>query len=150
MLGRKLKVIEFNCRFGDPEAMNVLSILKSDLAGVCEDIAGGTLGDVKFRKQATVCKYVVPVGYGVKSTGGRRLSINEKKIKSRGAILYFAAVNEEGGEIFTTSSRSAGIVGIGSSIAEAEGICEEAIGHISGEHIYHRRDIGTSGLIEGN
>ena len=148
MLGRDLKVIEFNCRFGDPEAMNVLSILESDLAGVCQDIVRGRLGDVKFSGQATVCKYIVPEGYGVKSTAGQRLTIDEEKIKSLGAVLYYAAVNEEAGEIFTTSSRSVGVIGIADTISEAERICEEAVESVRGEHIYHRRDIGTSGLIE--
>jgi phosphoribosylamine--glycine ligase len=148
MLGRELKVIEFNCRFGDPEAMNVLSILGSDMGGVCESIIDSSIGKVSFGKKATVCKYVVPVGYGTRSKSGQRLEVDEERISNMGAHLYYAAVNEEAGRIFTTTSRSVGIVGLADTIVKAESICEEAIGHISGEHIYHRRDIGTAGLIE--
>jgi phosphoribosylamine--glycine ligase len=148
MLGRELKVIEFNCRFGDPEAMNVLSIIDSDLGDVCESIVDGSLGKVSFENKATVCKYVAPEGYGISSKSGQRLAVDEKGISDLGALLYYAAVNEEGSQIFTTTSRSVGIVGLADTIDEAESICEEAIGHVSGEHIYHRSDIGTSGLIE--
>lgn len=148
MLGRELKVIEFNCRFGDPEAMNVLSIIESDMSEVCESIVDGSLGKVSFENKATVCKYVVPEGYGISSKSGQRLAVDEKKISDMGALLYYAAVNEKDGEIFTTTSRSVGVVGISDAIDDAEAKCEEAISHISGEHIYHRSDIGTSGLIE--
>jgi phosphoribosylamine--glycine ligase len=148
MLGRELKVIEFNCRFGDPEAMNVLSIIDSDMGEVCESIVDGSLGKVDFKNRATVCKYVVPEGYGIKSESGQRLEVDEKGISDLGAHLYYAAVNEEAGQIFTTTSRSVGVVGVADRIHDAERTCEEAISHISGEHIYHRRDIGTAGLIE--
>ena len=58
-------VIEFNARFGDPEAMNVLSLLESDMTEIMIRITEGTLseGSVTFSKEATVCKYLVPEGY---------------------------------------------------------------------------------------
>jgi phosphoribosylamine--glycine ligase len=149
MVGRELKLIEFNCRFGDPEAMNVLSIMKSDMEGICEDIIDGSLGKVDFYNKATVCKYVVPKGYGIKSIPGQKLKVDEKRINALGAIVYYAAVNEEGGQITTTTSRSAGVVGIADSIEEAERTCEEALKNVKGEQVYHRKDIGTKELIDG-
>ena len=64
MLTGTVKVIEYNARFGDPEAMNVLSILESDFLSICISMVDGNLKnqDVSFEKLATVCKYVVPVG----------------------------------------------------------------------------------------
>ena len=59
-----VKLIEYNARFGDPEAMNLLSLLDTDFASVCSDIVNGNLGSVNFRKEASVCKYIVPEGYG--------------------------------------------------------------------------------------
>jgi phosphoribosylamine--glycine ligase len=58
-------VIEFNARFGDPEALNVLSILKTDFIAICNAIAKEKLEQlpIKFANLATVCKYSVPVGY---------------------------------------------------------------------------------------
>ena len=59
------KIIEYNARLGDPEAMNVLQILKTDLVDICQAVINGTLDKLKveFENQATVCKYVVPEGY---------------------------------------------------------------------------------------
>jgi len=57
-----LRLLEYNARFGDPEAMNVLPILKTDFVDLCRAVIDGTLGEsaVEFEKKATVCKYIVP------------------------------------------------------------------------------------------
>ncbi len=62
-----VKLIEYNARFGDPEAMNILPLLRTDFIDVCRAIIDGTLDrlDIVFEKKATVCKYVVPKGYGL-------------------------------------------------------------------------------------
>ena len=57
------KLVEYNARFGDPEAMNVLPLLKTDFVEICKDIIDGTLKKAHFEKKATVCKYIVPKGY---------------------------------------------------------------------------------------
>ncbi len=146
--GNTLKLIEFNCRFGDPEAMNVLSIIKTPMSEVCEGIIDGKLGKVEFEHKATVCKYVVPVGYGLTKTSEQRIAVDEKRISREGALLYYAAVNERDGAVYTTSSRSLGVVGAADTIEDAERICEKAVSLISGKGLYHRRDIGTRELIE--
>ncbi len=148
MKGREIKLIEFNCRFGDPEAMNVLTLLESDFLDICQRIAEGRLKDAKFSRLASVCKYVVPKGYGVSPAEPAEIKIDEPAIEREGAILYYAAVNEENGKIYTTTSRSVAVVGVAESLEEAERIAEAGISHIKGEHIYHRRDIGTKELIE--
>ncbi|HIH01583.1 TPA: phosphoribosylamine--glycine ligase [Thermoplasmata archaeon] len=143
------KVVEFNARFGDPEAMNVLSILESDFAAVCEKMAGGGVApsDAVFRSTSTVCKYVVPEGYGTKPMAGEKISIDEESIARMGAVLYYANVNEKDGALFTTTSRSAGIVGVADSVEDAEMIAENAIRHVSGR-IAVRHDIGKKDLLE--
>ncbi len=143
------KVIEFNARFGDPEAMNVLSLIDSDFVDVCEKMASGGLSDadVHFMDKATVCKYVVPEGYGVKSIAGERMLVDEKAIADEGAVLYYANVDSKDGVVYTTSSRSAGVVGIADSIEGAEEIAERAIGHISGR-LSVRHDIGKRHVLD--
>ena len=143
------KVVEFNARFGDPEAMNVLTILDGDFAVVCEQMAGGDLlsSSVSFAQKATVCKYVVPEGYGTKPLAGEEIRIDEDAIRNEGAVLYFANVNADDGRILTTTSRSAGIVGTAGEIEDAERIAENAIAHVSGR-IAVRRDIGKRAMIE--
>lgn len=144
------KVIEFNARFGDPEAMNVLPVLESDFLGICNDIVAGSLSTskVKFQKKATVCKYVVPEGYGTKSKSGHEIRVDESGVVSEGAHLYYANVNEEGGKILTTSSRSIGVVGIEDTIDRAEEVCEKGLKHISGDAVYVRHDVGKRELIQ--
>lgn len=136
------KVIEFNARFGDPEAMNVLPLLKGDFVRICEKMADGSVGkkDAEFLPKASVCKYVVPEGYGTKSLAGEEIRVDEGAISKEGALLYYASVNEKDGKIYTTSSRSVGIVGISESIADAERIAENALKHVSGK-IDVRHDI---------
>ena len=138
------KVIEFNARFGDPEAMNVLSLIESNFLDVCQDMAEGRLGGARaaFAKKATVCKYVVPVGYGTESKVGSEITVDEKALEAEGARIYYAAVNEKGpGTVLTTGSRAIGVVGIAGDIGRAEESCEKALGHLRGEY-FVRHDIG--------
>ncbi|WP_292460051.1 phosphoribosylamine--glycine ligase [Methanothermococcus sp.] len=142
------KIIEYNARFGDPEAMNLLPILKNDFVEVCNAIANGELNkmNIEFENKATVCKYVVPQGYPLNPVKDREIFIDEDKIKKIGAILYYASINEKDGKLYTTGSRSAAVVGVADNIKEAEKIAESAIQHIRGD-IFYRKDIGTLNLI---
>jgi phosphoribosylamine--glycine ligase len=144
------KIIEINARFGDPEAMNVLPLLETDFVDICKSMIDGSLNKIKLKikKKSTVCKYIVPEGYGVKSMVGENIYVDEDKIKSTGSILFYASVNKDDGLVKTTSSRSLAVVGISDSIDNAERICEEALSYIKGDHIFLRHDIGTKKLIE--
>ncbi|MBU0685812.1 MAG: phosphoribosylamine--glycine ligase [Thermoplasmatota archaeon] len=143
------KVIEFNARFGDPEAMNVLSLLSSDFTQICFKMAEGGISrsHAEFQKKASVCKYVVPEGYGTKSLAGEEIKVDENAIANEGALLYYASVNEKDGKIFTTTSRSVGVVGIADSIEQADQIAEKALGHISGR-IHVRHDIAKKAMLD--
>ncbi len=143
------KVIEFNARFGDPEAMNVLSLLNSDFAAICEKMASGGIStkDAAFDAKSSVCKYVVPEGYGTKSLAGEEIKVDEQAIAREGARLYYASVNEREEKIYTTTSRSVGIVGIADSIEDSERIAENAIRHVSGR-IHVRHDIAKKGMLD--
>ncbi|QLH74803.1 MAG: phosphoribosylamine--glycine ligase [Methanomassiliicoccales archaeon] len=144
------KVIEFNARFGDPEAMNVLTILSSNFTDVAWSIADGYLNanKVSFLNKATVCKYVVPQGYGTTPRSGLPIKVNESAIHELGAEAYFAAVDEIDGKILTGTSRSVGVVGVADTIDGAERICESALRYVEGEALYVRHDIGTKELVE--
>jgi phosphoribosylamine--glycine ligase len=144
------KVIEFNARFGDPEAMNVLPVLESDFVGICKDIVAGKLSPskVKFESKATVCKYVVPEGYGTKSKSGHEIRVDEEGVMNEGAHLFYANVNEENGRILTTSSRSIAVVGLEATVEKAEKVCERGLRHVSGDAIYVRHDVGKRELIQ--
>ncbi|ACL17641.1 phosphoribosylamine--glycine ligase [Methanosphaerula palustris] len=137
-------VVEFNARFGDPEAMNVLSLLESDLSEVVFAIADGTLNrmQVSFQEKATVCKYLVPEGYPAAPKAGAPLTIGAYG----DARLFYANVDQQDGHLCTASSRTLAFVGVGETLTEAEGIAEQAASAVKGP-VYHRRDIGTDGLL---
>ena len=144
------RIIEINARFGDPEAMNVLSIMETNFLSVMKDIVTGKLKDeVKFKPLATVCKYVVPKGYGIESETGTEICINEEKInENENAAIYYANVDLIDGKIVTGTSRSIGVVGMGETLEEANANCENALEYIQGDAICVRHDIGTRELIQ--
>jgi phosphoribosylamine---glycine ligase len=139
------KVIEFNARFGDPEAMNVLSLLSSDLFEIVEKITTGSLSaaDVCFEHAATVCKYIVPTGYPDSPAKGDPITIGTQT----GALLYYANVEEQDGKFSTLSSRTLAFVGIGSTLEEAEKHAELSASAVKGR-VRYRRDIGTRALLD--
>jgi phosphoribosylamine--glycine ligase len=138
-------VIEFNARFGDPEALNVLSILESDFIELCCALTEGTLkaGSVKFAHKATVCKYAVPEGYPDNPVNNVAIDISTITDE---AGLYLAAVNRIDDTLYATGSRTAAFVGIADSISGAEHIAEQGIRKVKGP-LFHREDIGTAQMI---
>jgi len=145
-----IKIIEINARFGDPEAMNVLPLLKTDFVDLCNAMIDGNISTkkIKLEKKSTVCKYVVPEGYGFESIVGSKVFVDENSISNIGSKLFYASVNIENDSIYTTSSRSLAVVGIEDKVYDAERKCEEALFHIKGDHIFIRHDIGTTNLIQ--
>mgnify|MGYP001592656966 CR=1 FL=1 len=145
-----VRLIEYNARFGDPEAMNILPLLETDFISVCEAIISGRLETLKvdFEKKATVCKYIVPKDYGLEKSGSpetfppSRIEIGDLD----GARLYYSSVDMKSDGLYMTSSRALGVVGIAESLSEAEAIAEKAVGAIHGP-VDHRSDIGTEDLV---
>lgn len=139
-------VIEFNARLGDPEALNVLSLLESDFLDICQAMVQGRLNrlNIEFAHKATVCKYVVPKGYPDHPV--KNIPIDVSEIKDDGH-LFFAAVDlQADGQLLATGSRVAAYVGIADNLTVAEQIAESNIQLIKGD-IFHREDIGTEKLI---
>ena len=141
-----VKLIEYNARFGDPEAMNVLSILESDLIEIFNAITDGTLEEinVRFQNKATVCKYGVPEGYPDTPVKGKKIDVSAVKDPDR---LFYASVDLVDNELIQAGSRAVAFVGIADSITEAEAIAEREISSIKGP-LFHRTDIGTDAVIQ--
>lgn len=144
-----VRLLEYNARFGDPEALNILSLLKTDLVDICEAIINGTLSQlrVEFAPLATVCKYVVPEGYPDHPLKNERISLARVPQQSERLKYYRAAVEDKTAGLYLTGSRAIGFVGIGADLDEAESIAEEAASSVDGP-VYHRKDIGTRALIQ--
>ncbi len=145
-----VKLIEYNARFGDPEAMNILPLLRTDFVDICRAVIDGTLDrlEIVFEKKATVCKYVVPKGYGLPqdhpeaASTSSRIEIGE----APGARLYYSSIDRRPDGLYMTSSRAVAAVGIAADLAEAERIAEGAVSAVRGP-VDHRPDIGTEPLI---
>lgn len=144
-----IRVIEYNARFGDPEALNILPLLRSDFVELCQAIIDGTLDAsmAAFERKATVCKYIVPRSYPEAKTE-KGQAVEFPRDMPAEARLYFGDIaEEEGGALRLGGSRTAGIVGIGDTIAEAESIAEGLCEQVKGP-VRFRKDIGTAALIE--
>ena len=146
---RGLRLLEYNARLGDPETLNVLSILKTDLATICEAIVKEELDRVPiaFEPLATVCKYVVPDGYPDAPKKDVMIDLSHVPPDSTKLRIYRAALEKRDGKDFLTGSRAIAFVGIGRNLQEAESIAEAAASAVRGP-VTHRRDIGTQELIE--
>jgi len=143
-----IKLIEFNARFGDPEAMNVLPLLQTNFIDICMGIINGNLSsNIDFKNKATVCKYLAPEGYPNSPKKDEKVEIKKDELEKIGAKYYYASVYREGNNIFTTTSRAMGILGIADSLEEAENIAERGTGCIKGR-LFHRKDVGTLKLLQ--
>ena len=140
------KVVEFNARFGDPEAMNTLPVLETPFITVLTAARDGeTLPDLSFSGEATVCKYAVPDGYPVDPDSGARIAVDEESVGD--ALLYYASVDERDDGLYTTTSRSFAVVGRGDSIAAAEEQAEAGLS-AAGDGLRIRHDVGKADLVE--
>ncbi|MHA2324544.1 MAG: phosphoribosylamine--glycine ligase [Promethearchaeota archaeon] len=145
---RGLKLIEFNSRWGDPEAMNVLPLLKDNFVDICYAIINGNLPtNISFEKKATVCKYLAPEGYPIDPKKNEKITVDKDQLKKVGAKYYYASVYREGPNIYTTTSRAMGVLGISESLEKAEKIAEHGANCIKGK-LFHRLDVGTRKLLQ--
>ena len=140
------KVVEFNARFGDPEAMNTLPVLETPFLDVLTAARDGDpLPELAFSGEATVCKYAVPDGYPVDPDAGAAIAVDEESVGD--ALLYYASVDERDEGLYTTTSRSFAVVGRGDSIAAAERQAEAGLS-AAGDGLRIRHDVGTADLVE--
>ncbi len=139
-------LLEYNARFGDPEAINVLTLYEEgNLAELLLGVANGHVDPnlVRFRLRATVVKYLVPPGYGDRPRAGGILEVDPAAIERAGAHLYYGRVEEAGpGRLRLSDSRGVALVGEASAIHEAGNRVEAALRFVRGD-FYVRHDIGT-------
>jgi len=136
------KVLEFNARLGDPEAMNVLALLATDPLEVFASIAAGNLTkEVEFERKATVCKYLVPRGYPEAPQVGYSFTLPLEKLAASGIEVYFASVREEHGQYLTTTSRSVALLAQAASPVEAKSVLNGFLEEHCPPGLYYRSDI---------
>jgi phosphoribosylamine--glycine ligase len=146
-----IRLLEYNARFGDPESLNVLCLLEGDddFVDICLAIINGNLDEVRprFKRQATVCTYVVPQGYPDSPVQNQRVDLSRVPTDSEHLKRFFAAVDQRDDGIYLTGSRAIAFVGIGQDLADAYRHAEGAASRVQGP-VRHRKDIGTEELIQ--
>mgnify|MGYP000162144153 CR=1 FL=1 len=148
-----VRVVEFNARFGDPEAMNTLPVLETPFIDVLTAARDGDpLPELDFDPRATVCKYAVPAGYPTEPESGALIEVDEESVarvaEGEGdALLFYASVDARDDGLYTTTSRAFAVVGIDGTIADAEAIAEDALA-AAGDGLRIRHDIGKSDLVQ--
>lgn len=138
------KVIEYNCRFGDPETQVVLPLLESDLLTVMKATTDGTLleTDVKFKDADACCVIMASDGYPVSYKKGYEITIPEKIFDS----VYVAGATQKDGKLYTSGGRVLGVTSVASTLKEAIDSSYKKVKEISFENAYYRHDIGQRAL----
>lgn len=136
-------VIEYNVRLGDPEAMNVLPLMKTNFHDVCKAIVDVELERFKvdFEPLASVCKYVVPEGYPERKDKFE-FSLDESKLGA--AELFYSGVEQKDGKMFTTGSRGFGVTALGADVADAYQKAEHALSQLDLTGFRYRKDIASN------
>ena len=135
---RGVYLIEYNARFGDPEAINVLALLETPLSEVGYGIVEGRLPETRFAEEATVCVYLTPEGYPVNPLRDQPIEVGE----TRHSEIYYASVYDDNGVVKTTGSRSIALLGRGGTVSEAREKVYADIGNIKGR-LHYRTDIAA-------
>ncbi|MDO4621614.1 MAG: phosphoribosylamine--glycine ligase [Eubacteriales bacterium] len=139
------KVLEYNARFGDPEAQVVLPRMKNDIIDVCEACIDGTLDqiDLQFMDDACVCVVLASDGYPVAYEKGFPIQgLDSFKGDDRNFCFHAGTKFNEAGEIVTNGGRVLGITALGKDLKEARANAYKAVDRVSFDNKYYRHDIG--------
>jgi phosphoribosylamine--glycine ligase len=142
------KVVEFNVRFGDPEAQVILPMLDEDLPALLMAAATGTLtsGAARVRPEPHVGVVVASAGYPESSESGRAIAGLADAAAVPGALVFHAGTARNGSDIVTSGGRVLTIVGRGGSYQDAIDVAYRAAAHVSFDGMQYRRDIGRKAL----
>lgn len=139
-------VLEFNCRFGDPETQPILALLKSDLAEVMFAAINGKLADVELEwsKNYALCVVAASASYPGKYEKGKEITGD---LQNRDDVIIFHAGTEKrNGKLYTAGGRVLGVTGIGANLLQAKEKAYQALKRIDFDGIYYRTDIGDKGI----
>ena len=140
------KVLEYNARFGDPEAQVVLPRMKNDIVDVFEACIDGTLDqvDLQFEDNAAVCVVLASDGYPVSYEKGFPIHGLENFKNKDGYYVFHAGTKKKDGQIVTNGGRVLGVVAKGEDLKKARANAYEAIKLVEFDNKYYRHDIGKA------
>ena len=145
------KVVEYNCRFGDPETQVVLPLLETDFVDIIEAVYSETLEnlDIKWSDKACACVVMASGGYPEKYETGKEIAGLDENGQTSGAYVYHAGTRLENGKFYTAGGRVLGVTATGDSLKSALDGAYKAVGKISFEKAHFRKDIGKKALESG-
>lgn len=138
-----VKTIEFNARFGDPEAEAILPRMESDLVQLILDIMSGKETEVKWSEKTTVGVVLASEGYPASSTSNAEIEIED----GMESILFHMGTKEENGKLYTNGGRVLIVVAEGDTLAEAKEKAYSDIEKIKCEKLFFRHDIGAKDVV---
>ena len=146
--GDRINVLEFNCRFGDPECQPLLMRLKSDLVEILNACIDGTLDQVQIEidPRPTVCVVMASEGYPGTYTTGKAITGLQAAAKVEGVEVFHAGTTVKGQQTVTSGGRVLGVTAVGDTIQMAIDRAYLAIKEIQWQGCYYRRDIGHKAL----
>ncbi len=148
------KVLEFNCRFGDPEAQPILMRMETDLLDMVEAAIDGSLGqqDIDWDSRASVCVVLASDGYPGKYETGKKIEGLDKVSEMKDVMVFHAGTKLENGHYVTAGGRVLGVTALGETIEDAIKRAYKAVSKIKWDGMHYRRDIGQKALrhIAGN
>ena len=138
------KVIEYNCRFGDPETQVVLPLLESDLLTIMQAVTNGELdkAEVKFADKNACCVIMASDGYPVKYEKGFEITVPQEVTDS----VYVAGAEIKGGRLLTNGGRVLGVTAVGDTLGDAIRSAYAKAEKIRFDNSYYRRDIGAKAM----
>lgn len=147
-----VKVIEYNCRFGDPETQVVLPVLDTDIVDIMEAIYDEKLDemDIKWKDEACACVVMASGGYPKKYATGLEISGLDNSGQVENAFVYHAGTRFEDGKFLTAGGRVLGVTATGENLEKALEKAYEAVGKINFENAHYRKDIGKKALDAKN
>lgn len=146
--GDQVKVLEFNARFGDPEAQPILMRMKNDLIPVLEAVIDGTLDKIKieWRKESSVCVVMASGGYPGPYEKGKEILGLEEAGALGDVVVFHAGTKKLENRICTSGGRVLGVTSLGNGVEEAIKKAYEAVRLIKWEDVHYRTDIGKKAL----
>ncbi len=146
--GDRINVLEFNCRFGDPECQPLLMRLQTDLVDIFNGCIDGTLDQIQLEvdPRPTVCVVIASGGYPGTYESGKTITGLKKAAQVDGVMVFHAGTAVKGRQIVTKGGRVLGVTAIGENIKEAIDRAYRAAKEIQWSESYYRRDIGHKAL----
>jgi phosphoribosylamine--glycine ligase len=149
IFNNKPNLLEFNVRFGDPEAQVVLPKLKGDLADIMLKAIDSDLkqAKVEWDQRSFVCVVLASGGYPGKYQKGKEISGLDNAEKEKDVLVYHAGTKKENGKILTNGGRVLSVVGSGLTLREAKEKAYQAVDKINFKGVQYRKDISDKALI---